>query len=61
MPSPADSAPKRDPFTGREELPVRGAAYEGERGSIHGLFSSRLGCDTIYGAIDLTALCIRGT
>jgi hypothetical protein len=44
-----------------EELPVRGAAYRGEKGSIHGLFSSRLGCDTVDGTLDLTALCVRDT
>jgi hypothetical protein len=41
-----------------EELPVRGAAYAGEKGAIHGLFSSRLGCDTVDGTLDLAALCI---
>ena len=44
-----------------EELPVRGAAYPGEKGSIHGLFSSRLGCDTFAGVFDLTTLCVRDT
>jgi hypothetical protein len=44
-----------------EELLVRGAAYAGEKGAIHGLFSSRLGCDTRDGVFDLAALCIRET
>jgi hypothetical protein len=44
-----------------EELPVRGAAYPGEKGSIHGLFSSRLGCDTIDGVFDLITLCVHET
>ena len=44
-----------------EELPVRGVANPGGKGSVHGLFSSRLGCDTINGALDLAALCIRET
>ena len=42
-----------------EELPVRGVAYPGEPGSVHALLSSRLGCDTIEGALDLASLCIR--
>ncbi len=42
-----------------EELLVRGVAYKGEEGVMHALFSSRLGCDMIQGALDLTALCIR--
>ena len=42
-----------------EELPVRGVAYPGKTGSLHALLSSRLGCDTIEGAVDLTSLCIR--
>ena len=44
-----------------EELPLRGAASHGSDGSMHALFSSRLGCDTINGALDLAALCIRIT
>jgi DNA-binding SARP family transcriptional activator/streptogramin lyase len=44
-----------------EELPVRGPAYPGEEGSIHGLFSSRLGCDRFAGVFDLTTLCILDT
>jgi DNA-binding SARP family transcriptional activator/streptogramin lyase len=42
-----------------EELPVRGVAYPGEAGSMHALLSSRLGCDTIAGDVDLASLCIR--
>jgi hypothetical protein len=40
---------------------LRGAAYPGEKGSIHGLFSSRLGCETFAGVFDLTTLCVRDT
>ena len=42
-----------------EELPVRGVAYPGVTGSLHALLSSRLGCDALNGALDLTALCVR--
>jgi len=44
-----------------EELLVRGTAYPGEKGAIHALFSSRLGCDTVDGALDLAALCVHET
>lgn len=44
-----------------EELPVRGAAFSLEKGSIHGLFSSRLGCDAVDGSLDLAALCVHET
>jgi ABC-type transport system substrate-binding protein len=42
-----------------EELAVRGITYPGEKGFLHGLFSSHLGCDTIDYTFDLTTLCIR--
>ena len=42
-----------------EELPIRGTAYPSEKGSLHALFSSRLGCDPINGVFDLASLCIR--
>lgn len=42
-----------------EVLPVRGVATAGEEGALYALLSSRLGCDTIKGALDLASLCIR--
>jgi len=42
-----------------EDLPVRSAAFPGANDPIHALLSSRLGCDTVTGALDLAALCIR--
>jgi ABC-type transport system substrate-binding protein len=42
-----------------EELAVRGKAYPGEKGFIHGFFSARLGCDSVRGVLDLAAICVR--
>jgi hypothetical protein len=50
-----------DPKLRTEELPVRGIAFEKVKGSLQALMSSRLGCDAVAGAIDLTSLCARGT
>jgi DNA-binding SARP family transcriptional activator len=52
---------KADPHVRTEELPARnlGLAFAGAKGwAVHALLSSRLGCDTIEGALDLRTLCL---
>jgi DNA-binding SARP family transcriptional activator len=53
-----------DPRTRTEELPARnlGIAFARAKGfAVHALLSTRLGCDTIRGALDLAALCTPET
>jgi DNA-binding SARP family transcriptional activator len=52
---------KADPDIRTEELPARnlGIAFAEAKGwAVHALLSSRLGCDTIDGALDLRTLCL---
>jgi hypothetical protein len=55
---------KTDRHLRTEELPARklGIAFADAKGwAVHALLSSRLDCDSIPGALDLAALCIRNT
>jgi DNA-binding SARP family transcriptional activator len=43
-----------------EDIPVRSLAFPAVPGAIHALLSSRLGCDSVAGVLDLGLLCVRG-
>jgi hypothetical protein len=43
-----------------EVLPIRGIAFEGVDESLYALLSTRLGCDSEPGVLDLATLCIAG-
>ncbi len=52
---------RSDPQLRTEEIAARsfGIAFAKDNGSVHALLSTRLGCDTIPGALDLALLCLR--
>jgi hypothetical protein len=51
----------RDPDLRTEDLPIRLITAAGDQGTLRALVSSRLGCDSIDGALELAALCVRAT